>query len=218
MRKFKLIVPGVLAILMLAVPASAAAKHKDRNHDGIPDRWEKVHHLSLRVDQARRDQDHDGLKNRAEFRAQMDPRDADSDNDGVPDGQEHAGKVVSFDGTTLTVDVFGSSQLVGKVTPDTEIECDPGDDNGHGGEDTQATGLRHDGGEQGNSQSGDGEHNNRGDDNENGDQGNDQGGDNEGDNSSCPPGALAPGAVVQEARLSLTSAGLVFEKIELLVQ
>jgi hypothetical protein len=207
MRNFKLIVPGVLAVLMLAVPASAAAKHGDRNHDGIPDRWEKVHNLSLRVNQAGRDQDHDGLKNRAEFRAHMDPRDADSDNNGIPDGQEHAGTVVSFDGTTLTVDVFGSSPLVGKVTSDTEIECDPGDDNGNGGQ-TQATRLRDDGGDQGDGQSGDGQ--------DQGDQGGDnQGDDNEGDNSSCPAGALTTGAVVQEARLSLTSDGLVFEKIEL---
>jgi hypothetical protein len=208
MRNFKLIVPGALALLMLAVPASAAAKHRDRNHDGIPDRWEKVHHLSLRVNQARRDQDHDGLKNRAEFLAHMDPRDADSDNNGIPDGQEHAGTVVSFDGTTLTVDVFGSSPLVGKVTSDTEIECDPGDDNGNGGE-VNATSFRDDGGDQGDGQSGDGQ--------DQGDQGgDDQGDDNEGDNSSCPAGALATGAVVQEARLSLTSDGLVFEKIELI--
>jgi hypothetical protein len=206
MRHLKLIIFGALAVLVLAAPASAAAKHRDRNHDRIPDRWEKVHKLSLRVNQAKRDQDHDGLRNRAEFRAQMDPRDSDSDNDGTNDGQEKAGSVVSFDGTTLVIDVFGSSPLTGKVTADTEIECDPGDDNGDGAEES-STRLRHDGGE--------GEHN-QGDDNEGGDhQGNDEGDDHEGDNSSCPAGALAQGAIVQEAELSLTSAGLVFEKIEL---
>src|SRR4051812_29888219 len=52
---------------MLLVTGSASAK--DRNHDRIPDRWEKRHHLSLHHNQARRDQDRDGLKNRAEFRA-----------------------------------------------------------------------------------------------------------------------------------------------------
>jgi len=34
------------------------------NHDHIPDRWEKRHHLSLHVNQARHDQDRDRLDNR----------------------------------------------------------------------------------------------------------------------------------------------------------
>src|SRR6266480_3350332 len=86
---------------MLVVPSSALAKshHKlrDRNHDGIPDKWEKKHRLSLKVNQARRDQDHDGLNNKQEFRDKTNPRDADTDNDGVRDGEEIAGTVQSFD-------------------------------------------------------------------------------------------------------------------------
>ena len=58
MRHLKLIVLGALTVLVLAAPASASARHRDRNHDRIPDRWEKTHKLSLRVNQARRDQDH----------------------------------------------------------------------------------------------------------------------------------------------------------------
>jgi hypothetical protein len=208
-RHLKVIVFGVLAMLVLAAPASASARHRDRNHDRISDRWEKSHKLSLRVNQARRDQDHDGLRNRAEFRAHTDPRDADSDNDGIEDGQEHSGSVVSFDGTTLVVNVFGSSPLTGKVTSDTEIECDPGDDDGEGAVETQA--WRDEGGDQGDDQSDDGE---QGDDNGT-DEGDEQGDDQESDDESCPDGALAPGAIVQEAELQLTSAGLVFEKIEL---
>ena len=69
------------ALALLAAPSQA----RDRNHDKIPDKWERHYHLSLHVNQARRDQDHDGLNNRAEFRAQDDPRDADSDNNGVKD-------------------------------------------------------------------------------------------------------------------------------------
>ena len=68
---------GVLALL--ALPAIAAAR--DRNHDHIPDRWEKRHHLSLHVNQAGRDQDRDHLRNRGEFEAGDNPRDNDSDND-----------------------------------------------------------------------------------------------------------------------------------------
>jgi hypothetical protein len=212
MRHVKLIVLGALALLVLALPATAAARSRDRNHDRIPDRWERAHHLSLKVKQAKRDQDRDGLRNRAEFRAHMDPRDADSDDDGVDDGSEQAGKVVSFDGTNLTIDVFGSSPLTGTVTADTEIECDPGDDNGNGSVDSAA--WRHD--EQGDSEN-DGNSNDQGDDQgeDSGDDSGDQGDDNEQDDESCPDGALAPGAIVQEAELSLTSGGLVFDKIEL---
>ena len=54
----------------------------DHNHDRIPDRWEKRHDLSLKVKQHRRDQDSDGLKNRGEWRAKLDPRDDDTDDDG----------------------------------------------------------------------------------------------------------------------------------------
>lgn len=121
-------------LLTLAGPAAA----RDRNRDGIPDRWEKRHQLSLKVDQARRDQDHDGLRNRGEFRARMDPRDADTDNDGVADGREHAGTIVRFDRKTgvLTIDLFAGSSIRGRVNRDTEIECDDEDDeddhSGHG--------------------------------------------------------------------------------------
>ena len=114
---------GVLAVF--ALPSIAAAK--DRNHDRIPDRWEKRHHLSLKVKQTRRDQDSDQLKNLGEFRHSTNPRkadsdgdgitdgeevavgdnpaDDDSDNDGVEDGNENAGTVASFDGTTLTINL-----------------------------------------------------------------------------------------------------------------
>ena len=78
----------LVAIAMLVPAAASAARRADRNHDGLPDRWERVHHLSLKVDQGPRDQDHDGLNNRAEYADHTDPRDADSDNDGVSDANE----------------------------------------------------------------------------------------------------------------------------------
>lgn len=113
---------GVLALL--ALPGIAAAK--DRNHDHIPDRWEKRHHLSLKVNQARRDQDGDHLRNRAEFLAGDNPRNADTDNDGVKDGEEQAGTVASFDGESgrLTINLFGGDTISGLVTEGTEIKCD----------------------------------------------------------------------------------------------
>jgi hypothetical protein len=130
---------SLAGFLLLAGSASA----KDRNHDRIPDRWEKRHHLSLHVNQARRDQDHDGLRNRAEFRAKLNPRDDDSDNDGLEDGDENAGTILSFANGVLKISVFGDQVMSGTVTDATEIECeqardeattasddDPGDDHG----------------------------------------------------------------------------------------
>lgn len=77
---------GALALLLAGFAGTAVAK--DRNGDGLPDRWEKQNQLSLKVDQAKRDQDRDSLNNRAEFRSHTDPLDADSDDDGTQDGDE----------------------------------------------------------------------------------------------------------------------------------
>ncbi len=198
---------GITVLTAFAALAAIAApsQARDRNHDRIGDRWERSHHLSLHVNQARRDQDHDGLKNRGEFRAQTDPRDDDSDNDGVEDGDERAGTVESLEGDTLTITLFGGGTVTGKVTSATEIECDTGGDDDTGDDD-------HEGSKS--SFRGDGEH---GDDG--GQSGDDQGddeGDDESDNQSCPAGALKKDAIVQEAELKLDSGGAIFKKIELL--
>jgi len=192
---------AALAAIMVLAPPSLA---RDRNHDRIPDRWERSHHLSLKVHQTRRDQDHDGLRNRGEFRAQTDPRDADSDNDGIEDGDERAGTVASFAGGVLTIDLFGGGSVTGQVTSDTEIQCDSGDDDANEGDDQPGERLfRDDGEDQGDGgDEGDGEHGT----------GEDEQGD---DHESCPAGALAPGAVVQEANLELRNGTAVFEEIEL---
>ena len=89
MSRLKLIALAALTLCaVIALGAGASARTGDRNHDRIPDRWEKRHHLSLHVNQARRDQDRDGLNNRDEFKAGTDPRDRDSDDDGVKDGAD----------------------------------------------------------------------------------------------------------------------------------
>jgi len=75
-----------MAATALALPATAAAR--DRNHDRIPDRWERAHHLSLGVNQAPRDQDRDGLNNLSEWKDHTNPRKPDSDGDGTADGLE----------------------------------------------------------------------------------------------------------------------------------
>ena len=68
-----------------AVPASPALA-KDR--DGMPDRWEKRHHLSVRVNDASRDKDRDGLSNYGEYRSHTNPRKKDTDRDRRGDARE----------------------------------------------------------------------------------------------------------------------------------
>src|SRR4051812_19047001 len=76
------------AAILAAISPAAMAQGRDRNHDRLPDRWERAHGLSLTVDQSRRDQDRDGVRNLAEYRHHGDPRRADSDSDGLDDRRE----------------------------------------------------------------------------------------------------------------------------------
>jgi hypothetical protein len=222
---------GTLALL--AMPSLAAAK--DRNHDRIPDRWEKRHKLSLKSNQARLDQDSDHLRNRAEFLAGDDPRDHDSDDDGVMDGSEQAGTIASFDTETgrLTINMFGGDTISGLVDASTEIKCEdsgssasasdsgpgsgeeePGDD--HGGEGEEEPGDDHGGhGEEpGDDNGGEGQDgDNSGPGSANSGPGHD-GDDDHGDRL-CTTAELVPGAVVEEAELSLDSGQAVFHEVEL---
>jgi hypothetical protein len=83
----------LVAFAVLALGASSAyAGKRDRNRDGIPDRWEKKHRLSLKAKQSNRDPDHDGVRNKCEYQAKTNPRKKDSDRDGKRDGREDADK------------------------------------------------------------------------------------------------------------------------------
>jgi hypothetical protein len=205
-RILLLLATACAALLALAATASAHGSGRDGNRDRIPDRWERAHHLSLKVNQARRDQDHDGLRNRGEYLAGTDPRNADSDDDGTDDGGEGAGTVTSFTGGVLIVHLFNGDDVKGTVDDQTEIECQHRGSasttartasDGPGGDDQGDDGGDHHGGE-----GDDGEHHDGGDD-----QGDDQNG--------CDASALTAGAVVREAELKTTSDGLVFRQIEL---
>ena len=123
MKRFTWGLVAIVGMLAFALVAAGPASAKDRNNDRIPDRWEKSHNLSLKVNQAKRDQDSDGLNNRGEYRSNSDPRDDDSDDDGTEDGDENAGTVASFDGTTLTINLLNGSTISGLVTEDTEVKC-----------------------------------------------------------------------------------------------
>jgi hypothetical protein len=205
------LIAALTALAMLALPALAAAK--DRNHDRIPDRWEKRNHLSLQVNQAGRDQDRDRLRNRAEFLAGDNPRSSDSDGDGIPDSEENAGTIQSFDTGTgkLTIALFGGETLSGLVTEQTEIECgskatvsgsgeeESGDDNGGNGKESGDDS----GEEAGNDNSGPGSTDSA------------PGNDDNGDGANCTPADLTEGATVEEAELELENGGATFEKVEL---
>jgi hypothetical protein len=192
----KAIAVGLAALGLLVVAFSGSAVAKDRNHDRIPDRWEKHFHLSLGVNQAKRDQDRDRVDNLNEFRDGTNPRDRDSDNDGIRDADENAGVIASFDGTTLTINLAAGGQVSGQVTAATRIECRSRDE------------LEN-------------EIENEARESRDGDSG--SGGDNSGpgsDNSGpgnadaggvCGTADLTPGTVVHEAELE----GGVFEKVEL---
>ncbi len=215
-----LVTLAVAAVAALAISGSASAK--DRNHDRIPDKWEKKHKLSLKANQARRDQDHDKLKNLAEFKAGDNPRKADSDGDGTPDGEENAGTIASFDAATgkLTITLFGGDSISGFVTEETEIECGCG---GKAGEEEVVTASASsegsdqsgDDSEDGESSSGD-ESSPGDDDGPNHDLGDDHGGQGEGEHhGSCSTEDLVAGAAVQEAEIHLENGKAVFEKVEL---
>lgn len=204
--RIALLAGASLALTSLAVSGAAEAKQRDRNHDRIPDRWEKRYGLSLKKKQTRRDQDKDGLWNITEYRSETDPRDPDSDgdrredgdedrdrdhvdnyneqdertrpndrdsdddgirdgredadrdglnnrgedksanepddpdtdDDGIRDGDENAGKIAAFDGTTLTISLFGGGSVSGVVDARTEIECESEDEHesrDHSGDD-----------------------------------------------------------------------------------
>jgi hypothetical protein len=196
-----LLLAATCAAALVFPAAGMARSHGDRNGDRIPDRWERAHHLSLKVNQAKRDQDHDGLRNRAEFMAGDDPRDADSDDDGTKDGKEKAGQVVSFTGGVLIVHLFNGDDVKGTVDDDTEIEC----------EDAPATAMApaaraaDDGPGHGDDE-GDDEHHGAGDHGDN---------DDDEDQPGCDATKLTAGAVVGEAELKATAAGLRFTRIEL---
>lgn len=200
-------VAAVAAIALPAVGAGASSVPRDRDHDRMPDRWEKKHHLKVASNDASRDRDHDGLRNLAEYKAGLDPRDADSDDDGLKDGAEDAGMIVSFAGGVLTIKTFDGETLTGRVTDRTEIECEfegqaairaSDDDEGEDRDDDEAPST--DASSPVDSSD------------EQEEEGEEEGEDND---ENCGTAALVGGARVEEARLAVTSSGRVWREIEI---
>ena len=60
----------------------------DSDNDGMPDYFERQHGLDANVNDAFLDDDGDGRSNLVEYLYGHLPNDADTDNDGIPDGQD----------------------------------------------------------------------------------------------------------------------------------
>jgi hypothetical protein len=217
-------------LMLLPAGASARGKHKhkscprsarvDRNHDRIPDRWECRHRLSLTVKQTNRDPDHDGLNNRGEFQAGDDPHRADSDGDGVNDGNEHAGTIQSFvadqgspNTGTLTIALAGNGTVTGKVTGDTRCQVRT----------ETPTAQTSDNGEQGDDRGDDhpGDHSQQTTPSRDENEGEEPDGDNhDGDHADegerpCTAADFTQGRAVTEADLKLADGQAIFKEIEL---
>jgi hypothetical protein len=83
----KWLVLPTIVLVYIATSATAAAP-RDRDHDRLPDRWERNHQLSTAIPSAKRDPDSDRLSNRRELRLRTHPRRADSDRDRLRDRAE----------------------------------------------------------------------------------------------------------------------------------
>ena len=209
-----LLLAAILALLAVSAPGRAQAK--DRNKDRIPERGEKSNKLSLKKDQRKLDQDKDGLRNRGEFLADTNPRDRDTDDDGVTDVKEKAGVIGSYDADagTLTITLYAGGELTGTVTDNTRVKCED-DSATPPTEPTDPTAAR-------SGHSGPGGHHSddeSGDDDSGDDESSDDDAEHEGHHGDCDGDCsiadLADGVEVTEANVKYTAAGAVFTELEI---
>jgi hypothetical protein len=242
------VIAAALAVLVALVPAAAASAKQP-----APAKWAKQHHFKghwrkrdadkdglanlrefkLKTDPRRADTDRDGLRDADELAVGDDPRVADSNRDGTKDGADHAGVVVSFDGTTLVLRQFHGPRLT--ATVDADVDCytaGSSDDHGSIGDDDPAgdDSTADDDGEFGD----DGEDWTTSDDDEGDDLGDDDpsadaagadlvdlGGVSDDDDSAddeeptCADAGVEPGAVVRSLSVDRDGGALVVYTIEL---
>lgn len=77
-----------IVALVYFVGSAMASTPGNRDHDGLPDRWEQRYGLSTTKNSAKGDPDRDGLRNRREYRLRTNPRKRDTDGDGYDDRVE----------------------------------------------------------------------------------------------------------------------------------
>jgi hypothetical protein len=170
------------ALVLAIAPASALARHHSKRHH-----HKRVHHA--RVVHRRF-----GDINNSPTTPTTPPPSA-------------IGTVDSFTGGVLTIKLNDKSTMSGKVTSDTEIECEAADNS--------TTTTTHDDGDGGSGQSGQGDQSG-GDNNTGGDDNGAGENENENENAQNCSTSLAQGASVSGAELKLSSAGAVWEKVRLI--
>jgi hypothetical protein len=191
------------ALAALAVPGAAIAAHQGK-HQRSHEARHGVHH--------KRHHRHAHIVRFGAVRSSVPASGTSSPSPAQPSGptDETAGTVASFTNGTLTITLKDSSTVSGKVTDATEIECravmasaasdghgDQGDDHGDTGQSSSGPGDGQQGEVSGH------------DDGDADDEAPQQ------QAGSCTSAALVPGAVVREAELRVSSAGAVWEKVEL---
>jgi hypothetical protein len=179
--------------LALAAPAIASAHHHGK------------HHLRHHAARAR------VLDFRASAPAVSSP--GSPATPATPSG-EAAGKVTSFKEGVLIITLTDGTPVSGKVTERTEIHCTPAAPATGGDDDEVGSGE----GDQGSSTEGDSDEGSHvdahaassGEDGEDGLDGSDD------EQQTCATTALVPGAMVREAELSISSAGAVWDRVDLI--
>jgi hypothetical protein len=179
------------AALLAIAPASALAHHG---------RHSRIHH---RVHHTRAHLRHFGTRDTA----------------GAPSSPsgDTAGTVASFSGGVLTIKLNDGSMVSGKVTDATEMECTSssttsGDQSEGSGDQSEGSGDQ----SQGSGDQSQGSDDDQSSDQNSGDQ--TDGGDHGDQSSTCSSTAPATGTVVRSAELKISSAGAVWDKLELVTQ
>jgi hypothetical protein len=238
-RKIKLLLFGVVLAALLAVPGAAMAKSHDRDHDKLPDKWEKKFHLSTHKKNAAGDPDKDGLNNLGEFKSRTNPRKADTngngvndanddqDGDGVDNADEMGEHTNPCDHDSDNDGVGDGEETTGTIASFVEDSANPGtgvltitlpDNSTISGKVDSTTEIEcRTAGDDGDRHERDRGDDNSGDDNSGDDNGGDHSGPGRGgDETQCSTADLTAGTMVHEAELHGSGADAVFEEIKLL--
>jgi Tfp pilus assembly protein PilE len=121
----------------------------------------------------------------------------------TPTASDTAGTISDFTNGTLTITLTNGQTVSGTVNQTTEIDCSSPNMN-------SSVHMDGDNGDGGNNQAGGGDENGTGND-----QGDNDGDENGDEAASCGTSSLTQNAVVREAELTISSAGAVWDKIEL---
>jgi hypothetical protein len=198
--------------LALAAPAVASAHHSTRHHGARHASARKHHAITPRI---------------LTFGAPLPTSPAPAPSTTPPvSSQTTSGvtpvAVASFTNGLLTITLSNGSSVSGMVTEATELKCPAGASGASSGDDDENAGQdehggsgpssegRHDEGQSGGDGGGDGHDDEGAEDARDG-----ESRDGADTQQGCPAGALASGAAVREAELSVSSAGSVWEKVEL---